>query len=126
MSSDSPSRYEFVRLDGRPTLRRTAELFGEVNEGPAKVSNIQRLIGRRPIMAAGNSPGDSEMLEYAMAADGPSLALLVDHDDGDREYEYRSEAGSFETEESITEVAARRGWTVVSMRDDWSRIFADQ
>lgn len=66
------------------------------------------------------------MLEYAMANDGPALALLVDHDDDEREYAYRSEAGSFESDESITDVAVRLGWTVVSMRDDWSRIFVDQ
>ena len=53
-----------------------------------------------------------------------SMALLVDHDDAEREYEYRSEAGSFDSDESITDVAARLGWTTVSMRDDWSRIFA--
>ena len=118
--------YEFARIDGRPALRRTSELFGEVNEGEAKISNIRRIAGRRPILAAGNSPGDSEMLEYAMAGDGPTLALLVDHDDDKREYAYRSEAGSFESDESITDVAVRLGWTVVSMRDDWSRIFVDQ
>lgn len=118
--------YELVRVDGRPVLRRTSELFGEVNEGPAKIINIQRQIGRRPICAAGNSPGDTEMLEYTMASAGPALALLVDHDDAEREYEYRSEAGSFDSHESITDIAARLGWTVVSMRDDWTRIFTDQ
>jgi phosphoglycolate phosphatase-like HAD superfamily hydrolase len=118
--------YELVRVGGLPTLRRTSELFGEVNEGAAKIANIQRLIGRRPVLGAGNSPGDREMLEYVVAADGPTLALLVDHDDAEREYEYRGEAGSFDSDESITDVAARSGWTVISMRDDWSRIFADQ
>jgi hypothetical protein len=76
------------------------------------------------VLAAGNSPGDTEMLEYAMAYDGPSLALLVDHDDAEREYAYESVAGSFETDELITDVAARLGWTVVSIRDDWSTVFA--
>lgn len=118
--------YRLIRVDDRPVLRRTSELFGEVNEGDAKVSNIQRQIGRRPILAAGNSPGDREMLEYATATDGPSLALLVDHDDAEREYEYRSEAGSFESDESITDVAARLGWTVISMRNDWSKVFDNE
>jgi hypothetical protein len=66
------------------------------------------------------------MLEYATASDGPTLALLVDHDDAEREYEYRTEAGSFDSDESVTDVAARLGWTVVSMRNDWPRISADQ
>ncbi len=117
--------YELVRESGRPVLRRTTQLFGEVNEGAAKISNIQRQLGRRPVVAGGNSPGDAEMLEYATGYDGPSLALLVDHDDAEREYAYESVAGSFESDEAITDTAARLGWTVVSMRDDWSRVFDD-
>jgi phosphoserine phosphatase len=117
--------YELVREDGAPRLLRTRELVGDPNEGAAKVANVQRLLGRRPILAAGNSAGDAEMLEYAQAFDGPSLALLVDHDDGEREYSYRSVAGSFASAEPVTATAGRSGWTVVSMRDDWSSIYAD-
>lgn len=108
----------------RPVLLRTAELFGEVNEGSAKVSNIQRALGRRPIFAAGNSPGDSAVLDYALTAPGPSMAMLIDHDDADREYAYESAAGSFESEGSIAAIGRRRGWTVVSMRDDWAEVFS--
>jgi phosphoserine phosphatase len=117
--------YELVHDKGRPSLRRTREIVGDPNEGPAKIENIQRLLGRRPILAAGNSAGDSEMLEYAQAFDGPSLALLVDHDDAEREYAYQSVAGTFASSEPITTTARRRGWTVVSIRDDWSTVFAD-
>ena len=60
-----------------------------------------------------------------MSYDGPSLALLVDHDDADREYAYASRAGSFETDETILETAARLGWVVVSIKDDWTTVFAD-
>lgn len=116
--------YEFSRDgDGRPRLLRTHDVFGEVDEGPAKVANIQRALGRRPILAAGNSPGDAEMLEYAMAADGPTMALLVNHDDADREYAYESVAGTFDSAETATEQAERLGWTVVSMANDWSTVF---
>ena len=76
----------------RPVLRRTTALDGEANEGAAKVSNIQAQLGRRPIMAAGNSGGDREMLEWAAGGEGPSLALLVDHDDAEREFAYVSTA----------------------------------
>lgn len=117
--------YELVHEDGRPRLLRTREIFGDPNEGPAKITGIQRLLGRRPILAAGNSAGDSDMLEYAQAFEGPSLALLVDHDDAEREYAYQSVAGTFASSEPITTIARQRGWTVVSMRDDWSTIFAD-
>jgi phosphoserine phosphatase len=108
----------------RPVLLRTAELFGDVNEGSAKVSNIQRALGRRPIFAAGNSPGDSDMLDYALTAPGPSMAMLLDHDDGDREYAYESRAGSFDSDGSIAAIGRLRGWNVVSMRDDWAEVFS--
>jgi hypothetical protein len=65
------------------------------------------------------------MLEYAQAFDGPSLALLVDHDDAEREYQYESVAGTFAAAEPITTTARKKGWTVISMRDDWSTIYAD-
>ena len=75
------------------------------------------------MLAAGNSAGDREMIEWALAGTGPTLGLLVDHDDAEREAAYASVAGSFETDEDIVEVARRGGWTVVSMRDDWSTVF---
>jgi phosphoserine phosphatase len=116
--------YRFHRDEnGRPELKRTSELFGEVNEGESKVSSIRRQLGRRPIFAAGNSPGDTEMLEYALAGDGPSMAVLVEHDDAEREYEYEGRAGSFESDGDFVATAKRLGVVVVSMRDDWSQIF---
>ena len=90
---------------------------GEANEGAAKVSNIQAQLGRRPILAAGNSGGDRQMLEWAVGGEGPTLALLVDHDDEHREFRYLSSAETFAEPEPITEVGARQGWTVVSMAE---------
>ena len=118
--------YDFVRdADGRAGLIRNADLVAaDANEGAAKVVNIQRALGRRPIFAAGNSPGDAEMLDYALASDGPTLALLVDHDDADREYRYESVAATFETTGSFLDLATAHGWTVASMRDDWASVFA--
>lgn len=116
--------YELTRdAEGRPRLVRTAELFGDVNEGAPKVTSIQRQLGRRPVFAAGNSPGDAEMLEHALAAGAPSMALLVDHDDAEREYAYEGQAGSFETDGSFVDDARRLGITVVSMRSDWATVF---
>jgi phosphoglycolate phosphatase-like HAD superfamily hydrolase len=116
--------YEFTRDEGnRPVLRRTATMLGTANEGPAKVTNIQTQIGRRPILAAGNSGGDREMLEWAQAAEGPSLALLIDHDDAKREFQYTSTAGTVVETEPITDVGVRLGWTIVSMTRDWDAVF---
>ncbi len=117
--------YELQRRDGRPVLLRTRHVEGATNEGAAKILNIQVGLGRRPALAAGNSPGDAEMLEYTSTGDGPRLALLVDHDDAAREYAYRSEAATFSAAESITATAARLGWTRVSMRDDWATVFPE-
>lgn len=118
--------YEYGRVDGdgAPFLRRTAGISGGANEGDVKVSNIQTQLGRRPILAAGNSAGDREMLEWAAAGPGPTLALLVDHDDAEREFAYESVAGSFETTDSITDIGASLGWTVVSMARDWETVFS--
>jgi len=116
--------YDYSDAAGRPALTRTARLVGGANEGSVKVSNIQTQLGRRPILAAGNSGGDRQMLEWAATGAGPTLALLVDHDDDQREFRYVSSAETFAESEPITDVARREGWTVVSMAKDWSTVFA--
>lgn len=118
--------YEFTRDgDGRPHLVRGSALDGvAANEGEVKVANIQRHVGRRPIFAAGNSAGDREMLEYALASAGPSLALLVDHDDAEREYAYTARAGTIDFDGDVVEFGRALGWTIVSIRDDWVRVFS--
>ncbi len=118
--------YDFTRdATGVPQLVRATEMVGTANEGEAKVVNIQRELGRRPIFAAGNTAGDREMLEYALATEGPSMALLVDHDDADREYAYEPEAVTVEFDGSFTAFARESGWTVASIRNDWSQVFAE-
>jgi phosphoserine phosphatase len=115
--------YDVLDPDANPSLLRSTRLFGEVNEGAAKVGNIQTQLGRRPILGVGNSGGDRQMLAWAAGGDGPTLALLVDHDDADREFSYLSTAETFKETEPITEVAARLGWTVISMARDWEAVF---
>ena len=119
--------YDLVRNDdGSIDLVRSENVVGSgPNEGPTKPPNIQRILGRRPTVAGGTSAGDAEMLQYAQGYDGPSLALLVNHDDADREYSYESVAGTFDTDETILETADRLGWVVASIRDDWDTVFAD-
>lgn len=114
--------YDVVDDDGVPVLRRTGRVLGGISEGDAKVANVRLHLGTTPVLAAGNSAGDGRMLDFTTAGDGASLALLVDHDDDEREEAYESRAGSFEAEPILT-TAARRGWTVVSVRDDWRTVF---
>jgi phosphoserine phosphatase len=116
--------YEFQRReDDSPELVRTARISGAANEGAAKVAHIQAQLGRRPILGGGNSGGDREMLEWACAAGQPCLALLIDHDDEEREFAYLSTAQTFTEAEPITAVGERLGWTVVSMARDWTTVF---
>ncbi|HUA45288.1 MAG TPA: HAD family hydrolase [Solirubrobacteraceae bacterium] len=89
------------------------------DDGPVKPVRIWSRIGRRPIVAAGNSNGDIPMLRYAGGAAHPALRLIVLHDDPEREFDYT--AGS----EKSLECAADEGWTVVSIKNDWARVFGD-
>ncbi|WP_282247843.1 HAD family hydrolase [Stenotrophomonas sp. PS02300] len=89
------------------------------DDGPNKVVRIWSRIGGRPIFAAGNSNGDIQMLQFATQGDGPSLALLVTHDDDERDIAYTSGA-----QKSVA-LAKERGWPLVSVRDDWAKVFVD-
>jgi phosphoserine phosphatase len=114
----------FERRDGRVVLVRQPALLGSPNEGAPKPINLQSHIGRRPILAVGNSAGDREMLEYAHTGELPSLCLVIDHDDAEREYAYAGGSVTDPHAEPILDTAARFDWTVVSMREDWARVFA--
>jgi len=88
-----------------------------LDDGPAKPVHIWTRTGRRPVLAAGNSNGDIEMLDFTQHQDKPSLRLLVLHDDAEREFDYVS--GS----ERALDRAASSGWTVVSIKNDWAKVF---
>jgi phosphoserine phosphatase len=88
-----------------------------LDDGPEKPVRIWNRTGRRPVLAAGNSNGDIEMLDFTQHPDKPSLRLLVLHDDAQREFDYVSGA------ERALDRAATEGWTVVSIRNDWARVF---
>jgi phosphoserine phosphatase len=88
-----------------------------MDDGPVKPARIWSRIGRRPIVAAGNSNGDIEMLQFAGGAKRPALRLLVLHDDAGREFAYTAGA------ERSLELAKSQGWSIVSMKRDWSTVF---
>jgi hypothetical protein len=90
------------------------------DDGPVKPVRIWSRIGRRPILAGGNSNGDIPMLRYVGGPSRPGLRLLLLHDDEEREFDYTSGA------EKSLELADSEGWTVVSIKNDWSAVFADQ
>ncbi len=106
---------------GEPVLVRLPELdFIDDKEG--KPVGINSHIGRRPIAAFGNSDGDFQMLEWATAGSGARLGVLVHHTDAEREWAYDRESAVGRLDRGLDEAGAR-GWTVVSMKDDWRRIF---
>jgi hypothetical protein len=107
---------EYVSGDHGGTLMRKADL-GFLDDGPQKPIQIWSRVGRRPLLAAGNSNGDLPMLDFARHVGRPSLRLLVRHDDGEREFAYTSGA-----EHALTK-AEESGWTVVSMKNDFTNIF---
>ena len=88
------------------------------DDAPAKPVRIWSRIGRRPILAFGNSNGDIEMLQFAGGPKKPALRLLLLHDDKEREFDYTAGA------EKSLEVARTKGWTVVNMKNDWKGVFA--
>lgn len=116
-------QHEFVPGD-EPYLRRTTRIVDAANEGAPKVVHIQNHLGRRPLLAAGNSGGDTEMLAWAAAGEG-GLALVVDHDDDEREFAYTGSAVSFAEAETVTDTARRLGWVIASMKDDWEQVFTE-
>jgi hypothetical protein len=111
----------FEVRDGEPVLVRLPQM-NFINDKEGKPVGIHSHIGRRPIAAFGNSDGDFQMLEWTTAGDGVRLGVLVHHTDGEREWAYDRESPVGRLNRGLDEAEAR-GWTVISMRDDWRTIF---
>jgi phosphoserine phosphatase len=117
----SSMKTQFELRDGGPVLMRLPELnFNDDKAG--KPVAINQHIGRRPIMAFGNSDGDLQMLQYTGAGSGARFCLYVHHDDAEREYAYDRKDALAKLDKGLDEAAAK-GWTVVSMKNDWKQIF---
>jgi len=112
---------------GRPFLTKEPKLLLNDNNA-GKPEGIHLMIGRRPFAAFGNSTGDRQMLEYTKAGDGERLSMIVLHDDATREYAYGPATGLPDTKvgtftQALYDEAKSKGWIVVSMKNDWKRIF---
>ena len=113
--------------DGVPViLIESAVLMDDNNAG--KAEDIELMIGRRPTAAFGNSTGDQQMLEWTGAGSRATLMMLVHHDDAEREYAYGPAGGLPNTgigvfTDALMTEAGDRGWSVISMKDDWNQIF---
>ena len=123
----SSAKTKFEMRDGQPVLMRLPEL-NFVDDKSGKPVGINQHIGRRPIMAFGNSDGDREMLEYTQGGSGARFMLLVLHDDSEREYAYGPAKGLPDVKlgaftQALYDQAKKNNWTVVSMKGDWKNIF---
>lgn len=114
----SSQKKELQQSDGQWSLTRSAKI-DSFNDKEVKPVNIDLHIGRKPLLAAGNerSRGDIGMLRYSQSRKGPSLQLLVNHNDASREFAYA------EPDNASLNAAKLSGWTVISMKDDWKIIF---
>ncbi len=126
VGSAGGTKYGYAQ-DGRPFLTKEPKLLLNDNNA-GKPEGIHLMIGRRPFAAFGNSTGDQQMLEYTGAGDGARLMMLVLHDDAEREYAYGpaqglpdSKVGTFT--QALYDEAKKRGWVVISMKNDWKRMF---
>jgi hypothetical protein len=112
----SSNGIRFEDSDGGGTLVYLAEM-DVFDDGPVKPVRIWSRTGRRPILAGGNANGDLPMLKFAGSPDRPALRLLLLHDDAEREADYVGGA------EKALEHARAHDWTVVSLKNDWTRVF---
>jgi phosphoglycolate phosphatase-like HAD superfamily hydrolase len=117
----SSGKLRFEAKDGRTELMKLPEL-GSFDDREVKPANIGLHIGRRPILAFGNSDGDLAMLRYTMSGPGARLALLIHHDDAEREVAYDREFRLSPLAEALDK-AGEYGITVVSMKRDWNTVF---
>lgn len=114
-------KQKFQLRAGKPVLVRMPELdFIDDKEG--KPVGIEQQIGRRPVLAVGNSDGDWQMLQWTMAGDSPALAVLVHHTDAEREFAYDRTSPVGRLDKALDDAQAK-GWVVIDMAKDWTRVF---
>jgi hypothetical protein len=121
VGSSIKTKYEL--RDGHPAITRLPEI-DFIDDGPGKPVGIHKFIGRRPIAAFGNSDGDFEMLEWTTAGPGRSFGLIVHHDDAQRENAYDRDSHFGRLARGLDEASAR-GWTIVSIKNDWKVVYPE-
>ena len=117
----SSGKLKFVMVGDKPVLMKLPEI-NFIDDKAGKPVGIQQHIGRRPLAAFGNSDGDLEMLQWTTAGNGARFALIVHHTDAEREWAYDRTSHIGKLEKGLDE-AKTKGWTVVSMKEDWKTVF---
>ncbi len=119
IGSSIKTKYEL--RDGKPVIVRLAEI-DFIDDKAGKPVGIHKFVGKRPIAAFGNSDGDFQMLEWTTSGPGPSLGVIVHHDDATREFAYDRNSSVGRLARALDEAPAR-GWTVLSVRSDWKQVY---
>jgi len=112
---------EYVMEDGEPVIVK-APAIGFVDDKDGKPLNIDRIIGKRPIMAVGNSDGDFAIIDWSTSGDGPRLGIIVHHTDAEREYAYDRDSHIGRLADGLDQ-GPGKGWLIVDMANDWARIY---
>jgi phosphoglycolate phosphatase-like HAD superfamily hydrolase len=120
----SSGKLKYEVRDGKPVLVKLPEI-DLIDDGPGKPVGIQQHIGRRPVMAFGNSDGDLQMLQYTTAGPGARFGLIVHHTDADREWAYDRTSHVGKLNKALDD-APKAGWTVVDMKTEWKVIYPFQ
>ncbi|HMR33654.1 MAG TPA: HAD family hydrolase [Geminicoccaceae bacterium] len=123
IGSEGSTKYEAAENGTFSLMKKGGITFIDDNVG--KPVGIETHIGQRPIFAAGNSDGDFQMLEWTTSGDGPRFGLIVHHTDAKREFAYDRDSPFGKLARGLDEADAR-GWTVVDMANDWSRVWSGQ
>ncbi len=119
----SYGKLSFEFTEGKPVLRKLPQA-GLIDDKEGKPVGIQTFIGRRPVMAFGNSDGDLQMLQWTAAGEGKRFMLLVHHTDAEREWAYDRESHIGRLDKAFDE-AKEKGWIIVDMKNDWNKIYPD-
>jgi hypothetical protein len=122
IGSSGVTRFD-IAATGQPVLIKEAKVEF-IDDGPGKPSSINRVIGRRPIFAFGNSDGDLHMLKWTAGAPGASFAGIVHHTDAAREYAYDRDSKVGRLDQALSE-AKKHNWVIVDMKRDWRTVFPD-
>ena len=112
---------EYEVVNGKPVIQRMPALHF-LNDKSGKPVAIERFIGRRPILAVGNSDGDYQMLEWTTAGEGRRLGLMVHHTDAVREWAYDRDSSTGRLDRGLDDAAAH-GWLLIDMANEWNRVF---
>ena len=117
----SALKYNYSYNDGKPTVTKDSSIL-TIDDKAGKVTNIQHIIGKKPILAVGNSDGDQAMMQWATSQPN-SMAMIVHHTDAKREWKYDRESHVGKLDKALDEANSRDDWTLIDMKSDWCEVY---